>query len=251
MDRSYIEKYKSEMMKLYGKSRESAPDVVTENVTDNIENNADEEESVSYEPENGDEGTPDDTAYENFPEEDREESGDIEDEFNQRYPEPDLSDLDTDTGELEISGNETAPDYTDEDELGDSVGYIRANVRAGDESSPVMGATVAVTAVVDGRRLVLASGLTDRNGTTKKFSLPVPDEEHSQSPDPQIRPYSLYDVTVNADGYFTARSVDVPVFSGITSVQNFNMIPVPLMMNSNSETLTYYNKEPDYKEGSE
>lgn len=224
MDRSHIEKYKSEMMKLYGKRPETAPPV-----TEEVEPLPQEQ--------------PDDTAYEDFPEEDRESSPDTEDEFNQRYPEPDLSDLDTDSGTLEHD-NTTPPGYASEEALGDCIGYILANVRAGDESSPVEGATVAVTAVVDGQRMILASGLTDENGTTRRLEVPVPDAVHSQAPDSAIRPYSLYDVTVTAEGYFNARSVDVPVFSGITSIQNFNMIPVPVMTEPSSETLTYYNKEP-------
>ena len=234
MDRSHIEKYKNEMMALYGKSR-----------GDSVEN------FVSPEPEDVNSNAPDDTAYEEHPQNDRDDTADTEDEFNQRYPEPDLSDLDTDSGTLDPSENETSPEYDSEAELGDSIGYIQANVRTGDESSPVEGATVSVTAVVDGQRLIIASGLTDMNGTTPKFAVPVPDIEHSQSHDSHIRPYSLYDVAVSAEGFFTARSVDVPVFSGITSVQNFNMIPVPYMMNGDSETLTYYNREPNYTEGSE
>ena len=236
MDRSHIEKYKSEMMALYGKSREKPTS---------------EGFFVSPEIEDVNENAPDDTAYEDFPQNDRDDTNDTEDEFNQRYPEPDLSDLDTDSGTVDESENETSPEYADINGLGDSIGYIQANVRAGDESSPVEGATVAVTAVVNGQRLILASGLTDRNGTSQKFPLPVPDTEQSQTPDAEIRPYNLFDVSVTADGYFPARSVDVPVFSGITSVQNFSMIPVPLMMNGRSETLTYYNSEPNYSEGGE
>ena len=239
MDRSYIEKYKNEMMKLYGKSRENS--------------DTGEETEIFTSPDINDinENAPDDTAYGEHTQTDRNETEDIEDEFNQRYPEPDLSDLDTDSGTLAPSENDTAPDYENTAELGGSTGYILANVRTGDESSPVEDAAVSVIAVVDGQRIILASGVTDRNGTTAKFAVPVPDLEHSQSPDSNIRPYSLYDVTVTADGYFTARSVDVPVFSGITSIQNFSMIPVPYMMNNNSETVTYYNREPNYTEGSE
>ena len=113
------------------------------------------------------------------------------------------------------------------------------------------GAFVKVTAVVDGKRLVLASGATDESGVSPKFSLPVPDLEHSQTPDPDERPYNLFDVSVYAEGFFRARSVDVPVFSGITSVQNFNLIPVPLMMSSDDETVTYYNAEPSFGGGKE
>jgi hypothetical protein len=79
----------------------------------------------------------------------------------------------------------------------------------------------------------------------------VPDLVHSQAPQPDERPYNLFDVSVSAEGFFRARSVDVPVFSGITSVQNFNIIPVPLMMSGSDETVTYYNAEPSFGGGKE
>ena len=60
-----------------------------------------------------------------------------------------------------------------------------------------------------------------------------------------IKPYSVYDISVYADGFFRERSVDVPVFAGITSIQQFNMVPLPLYMTENDETITYYNQEPE------
>ncbi|MBQ1519044.1 MAG: carboxypeptidase regulatory-like domain-containing protein [Ruminococcus sp.] len=231
MDKSHIEKYKSEMMKLYGLRPQDEAETAKEDAPISAEIN----EAV--------EDIPEDTAYGEIPENDRDESSDDEDKFNQRYPEPDLSSLDTDSGELSHE-NTTPPEYSSEESLGDCKGYILANVRSGDESNPVEGASVSVTALIDGQRMMIASGLTDENGTTRKLEVPVPDAVHSQAPDPSIRPYSLYDVSVKADGFFDARSVDVPVFSGITSVQNFNMIPVPLMTSPSAETLVYYNKEP-------
>ena len=228
MNRSHIEKYKSEMMKLYGqRTQDSAADIAQERLyTDDPPISADE--SV-YEDVHGDN-----------------EADDIE----QAYPDPDLSELDIDSGQLENESS-TPPEYSSEEALGDCIGYILANVRAGDESSPVEGAAVSVTAIVDGQRMLIASALTDENGSTRKMEVPVPDAIHSQSPSPSVRPYSLYDVTVTADGYFNARSVDVPVFSGITSIQNFNMIPVPLMTSPSSETQTYYNREPFPSDGEE
>lgn len=143
------------------------------------------------------------------------------------------------------------PDYESGDLLGSERGYILVNVRTGDDSSAIEGAFIAVTAIVDGKRLVLASGVTDKSGVSPKFALPVPDLEHSQEPSPEERPYNLFDVSVSAEGFFRARSVDVPVFSGITSVQNFNLIPLPLMMDSSDETVTYYNAEPSFGGGKE
>ncbi|MBR6394709.1 MAG: carboxypeptidase regulatory-like domain-containing protein [Ruminococcus sp.] len=245
MDKNQLERYKREMMNLYDKR--ITPDNTVpsdENVAENNVTAPDEEIFTETEPTvpNYSVGT----AWAPHSENDSSVSADNEDEFNTRYPEPDLSDLDTDFG-TQSSDNIYPPDYANEESLGDSRGYILVNVRTGYESSAVEGATVMVTAIVDGTRLVLASGLTDQSGTTPKFSVPVPDLSHSQQPSPDKRPYNLFDISVTAEGFFNARSVDVPVFSGITSVQNFSMIPVPLLMNGFDETVTIYNQEPDYR----
>lgn len=217
------ERYKKEMMKLYGRRRsdeepEPAP--------------PEDEEIFGV-----DEDAADDTAYAPSTD-DPEETPAEEDELSSRYPEPDLSELG------DMPENTSPPQYVNEESLGKATGYILVNVRTADEASPVEGAEVLVTAVVDGARMILASGLTDPSGTTRKMSVPVPDAGLSQSPSPESRPYNLFDVSVSAAGFFNARSVDVPVFAGITSVQNFSMIPVPAMMSPDSETLTYYNQEP-------
>ena len=211
------ERYRAELMKLYGKrTEEIQPEMIPE-----------KEEK-------------DDTAYSKYAHEENNDTSDDTPEYNNRYPEPDLSGLDTDTGTQEQE-QYTEPQYVSEESMGSGTGYILVNVRAGEESSPIEGASVKVTAIVNGSRLILAEGLTNMSGTTIKFELPAPDAEHSQTPDGEYRPYSLYDVSVSAAGFFNARSVDVPGFDGITSVQNFGMIPVPVMMKSDDETVTYYN----------
>lgn len=139
--------------------------------------------------------------------------------------------------------SEPIPLY-DESEIGDSYGYIKVNTRTGDGSSPVAGAKISVTALVNGRRYLVVTAKTDESGATQAFRVPVPDKSYSLKPDPAVRPYALYDISVTADGFFNTRSVDVPVFSGITSVQNFSMIPVPLYMKPQDEIVVYYNQEP-------
>lgn len=217
------EKYKQELMKLYGR-RSLADEPVEQN-----RQTAD---------------APDDTAYSEFTDENGTE------DYNSRYPEPDLSGLDTDAGTV-TEEDSVPPEYYSEAFIGSEKGYILVNVRTGEDSSAVSGAAVSVIAVVDGKRLILASGLTDESGVSPRFELPVPDSVHSGTPDPSERPYALFDVTITAEGFFRARSVDVPVFSGITSVQNFNLIPLPLMMNSADDTVTYYNAEPSFGSGKE
>lgn len=238
---SRTERYKQEMMRLYGmRSEQPDQDVITED-TDDVLPAGDEDKPEDEEIFGVDEDAPDDTTYSEHIDEETEDS------FNSRYPEPDLSELDTDYGE-NGSDDDTPPEYVSEESIGTATGYILVNVRTGDESSAVEGATVMITAIVDGKRLIIASGQTDMSGTAPLFSVPVPDISNSQKPDPEIRPYSLFDVSVTAEGFFNARSVDVPAFDGITSVQNFSMIPVPAMMSSTDETVTYFNQEPELNE---
>ncbi len=222
---SQAEKYKQEMMKLYGKRIPDIPATY---------------ETVSEEISSIDSDAPDDSAWSEFSEENSESIGD---DYNTRYPEPDLSGLEN--GEYETENN-SPPQYPDIESLGNQKGFILVNVRTGDNSSAVTNASVQVTATVDGKRMIIAGGITDSSGIAPKFEVPVPDSSLSQTPDSRKRPYNLFDISVTADGFFNARSVDVPVFEGITSVQNFSMIPLPLMMKSTDETVTYYNQEPDF-----
>ena len=237
------ERYKKELMNFYGRRTDEVRAPEDEKPSQENEETADkpdDEEVFGV-----DEDEADDTAYFPYSEEENNDTSEGETEYNNRYPEPDLSGLDTDTGEHD-AGDVSEPQYVTEESMGSTTGYILVYVRAGDESTPIEGATVLISAIVGGNRLILADGRTDSSGTTVKFAVPAPDTIHSQTPGQVIRPYSLYDVSVTAEGYFNARSVDVPVFAGITSVQNFSMIPLPMMMNSSDETVTYFNQEPDF-----
>jgi hypothetical protein len=235
-----FERYKKEMMKMYGKRKENndPPLTAVQLEEANEETPGEAYDTQPEEIENVDSDAPDDTSY--SPHYEGADTGDRgKENYNTRYPEPDLSEL----GSMEQEDTRP-PEYINEESLGSSKGYILVNVRTGDESAAVSGATVLVTAIVAGNRIILASGMTDRNGTAPLFEVPVPAFGISQSPSPDSRPYNLFDVSVTAEGFFNARSVDVPVFSGITSVQNFNMIPVPALMMPSDETVTYYNQEP-------
>ena len=251
MDKNQLDEYKREMMKLYGQSRSRDEDPVPadkaeapkeEKLPDNM--TVPEEgfrDTVSPEIEDVNPNAADDTAWSEFLEKEPDntvESGFLEEEPNDldaRFPPPDLS---------EIEEAEAAENIASEKDLGNSTGFILVNVRTGDESWAIEGALVVISALINGSRLMIASGIANSSGTTQLFEVPVPDLSLSQQPYSNIRPYSLYDISVTANGFFNARSVDVPVFSGITSIQNFSMIPVPLLMNESDETLTIYNEEP-------
>lgn len=254
-----IEKYKNDMMKLYNKRtpsenptsyREPEPTVNQEPVPEANENQDPNGEPYQEPiPEANENQNPNGEPYqEPVPEanentetvsKDNEEKSSEDEQQNsisERFPEPDLS---------ELVSEYPVPKHITEESLGDSTGYILVNVRTGRGAYPIENASVIVTSIVDGNRFIIASALTDINGATIKIETPAPALIYSQSPDSEVRPYSLFDISVKADGYFNARSVDVPVFFETTSIQNFNMIPVPLGMRNNDETLTYFNQEPN------
>lgn len=219
---SKAEEYKKELMKLYGKR------AAEENVQQD-ENNEQKDEDTFHEEQDtgGASEAQHDSAYYPY-------NGDDE----AQQPDENIAQQGVQESE-EYSLLEQAS----EEELGDSIGYILVNVRTGGEAFPIEGASVVVTSVLDGSRFLIAVGITDISGSTLKLSVAAPNKIYSQTPYPDKRPYSLFDISVVADGFFRARSVDVPVFSGITSVQNFNMVPTPIGEHGN-DTLTYFNQEP-------
>ncbi len=247
------EKYKEEMMKLYGKSTsvpasvyasdekkvlpqsEQQPDITTEPLEIPEPKNTVSEQPAP--PAQSSRQAEEPQSTEVSPSEEQ-----TDPEAEEMYPDSELNDIPDDM--FEESETTENPLYS-EDNLGTSVGYILVNVRTGEESDPVAGAVVNITAIHNGNRLNIASGTTDESGRTQRFEVPVPKIEYSLSPGSAVQPYSLFDVSVTAKGFFNARSVDVPVFEGITSLQNFSMIPVPLYMKSSDETVTNFNQEPN------
>lgn len=258
MDIRDIEAYKKEMMKLYSKGK---PAEQTENrdelsvAESYAEISADEEkmaEEFTAQKEN--------TVPEEYSQREQQKSREDEKyEYNDKAYDESKHDTsyypytaDEEEAELQriINGADLSDiEQLDEQEisapseLGNSTGFILVNVRAGNEATPIVGASVVVTAIDNEKRLLVATGITDISGTVTGITVPAPDKAYSLTPNTDARPYSLFDISVRAKGFFNARSIDVPVFSGITSVQNFNMIPLPIGAKSDEETLTYFNRE--------
>lgn len=78
----------------------------------------------------------------------------------------------------------------------------------------------------EGKGDVIAVYKTNSSGLTERFSLPAPPRSLSLSPG-NGKSYSSYTLTVKKDGYNTKSYVNVPVFEGITAIQNADLIPLP------------------------
>lgn len=109
--------------------------------------------------------------------------------------------------------------------MSNSSGTLRVRAYTAEGALPVQNANVKIKGTSEGVELVSFSSLTDNDGLSEVFVLPTPSVEYSLSPNAAELPYSLYDLEISADGYFTKRIKGLTVFPGINSIQLVNMIP--------------------------
>ena len=91
---------------------------------------------------------------------------------------------------------------------------------------PVKDATVSFRRQTGDGAKLFAVLMTDEDGETEPLKIPAPPVSNSLSPGGET-PYSLVNVEVFADGYYSVMLMGVPIFTGISSTQPVNMIPLP------------------------
>ncbi|MBP0957318.1 MAG: hypothetical protein J5997_08120 [Oscillospiraceae bacterium] len=108
-----------------------------------------------------------------------------------------------------------------------SWGYLQFDVFTAGGAYPVPGAVVAVKKVLPGGVGLVRLMFTDRSGRTPTIALPAPSASLSQNPMNTARPFSEYNVTVRAKGYYTLSDINIPIFVGVKTVQPIDLIPLP------------------------
>ncbi len=106
-------------------------------------------------------------------------------------------------------------------------GTLRVEAFASDRAFGVGSAKVMVFLELPSGNVALFDGLTDVNGQSDTISLPAPPRSLSQSPqngDNQRLPYAVYSVYVEHPNYVRAVFTNVPVFSGVESIQPVRML---------------------------
>ena len=106
-------------------------------------------------------------------------------------------------------------------------GYLTVFVTSADGAIPIKDATVAVRLIDNGVPRIIAVLITDESGQTPEIIIATPPADLSLDPSPDTRPYALVDVETTAFGYYGTANISVPIFSGVRSVQNVNMIALP------------------------
>ncbi len=116
------------------------------------------------------------------------------------------------------------------------IGYLIVEATAARGALPIPDAVVTVTST-NGNTPVNVTVETDLSGRTEKLTLPTRAVSFSLTPEEKT-PYSSYTVQVYANGYYPFVASDVPIFPGVTSLQNARLIP-----------LSAYNSEDVYPRG--
>ena len=102
-----------------------------------------------------------------------------------------------------------------------NIGYLIVNVVTARGAIPVAGAKVTV---YDANPPV-AVVYTDSAGKSEKLELAAPSRSLSEQPG-NVKPYATYLIEVDKEGYYPVTKNDVPIFTGVTSIQPVDLMPL-------------------------
>ncbi len=105
-------------------------------------------------------------------------------------------------------------------------GKLIVRVSAARGAVPIENATVIIQGKEPENEDIMLSLITNRDGLTDRVTLPAPSISLSQEPRPSKKPYSTYNIEVYKEGYYPQHYNGVPIFEGITAVQNAAIIPL-------------------------
>lgn len=103
-----------------------------------------------------------------------------------------------------------------------SKGYLTVQVTAGNEAVPVSNATVKV--LQDDNILYELS--TDSSGSTQMVELETVARDLSLDPNYRGNPYTLYDLIVSANGYYSLHIHGIRIFEDEHAIQAVSLIPL-------------------------
>ncbi len=103
-----------------------------------------------------------------------------------------------------------------------TVGYLIVEAKTADGALPVSNAIVTVEGA-GGVGNVKITQETNRSGRTERIALPTVSSALSQTYENR-QPFTIYDIYVTAEGFYPFRAQNVPIFSGVTTLQPAAMI---------------------------
>lgn len=126
----------------------------------------------------------------------------------------------------------------------DSTGSLQVKAFTALDALPVTEAQIVVSKVTGDDRELIQILHTDLSGGTVTISLPTVAKALSESPGNKT-PFAMYDIEVFKSGFIPIISRDVPIFSGVKSVQNFELIAFPEFEENKGDQTIIQNTEPE------
>ena len=114
-------------------------------------------------------------------------------------------------------------------------GYMIIRTSTAMGAIPISGAIINISGAEQKNSDIIVSLRSGSNGTTDKTPLPAPPKQFSAAPS-RILPYSLYNLEVLSEGFYTRNYVNIPIFDGITSYQSVELIPLSANQYSDNYT---------------
>lgn len=112
-------------------------------------------------------------------------------------------------------------------EFQDGTGGLQVNVTTLRRLYPVKNALVTVFTGSKDNMTVVETDITNESGQSGVFNLKTPLRADSQqSENNGNQPYASYNVMVQSDGYVEQIAMNVPVFSGVISMQGIDLLPI-------------------------
>lgn len=109
-------------------------------------------------------------------------------------------------------------------------GYLIVNVFTAGGAIPIQGASVTVIRVSESAEPsesdIVGVKYTDSSGVTEKLALEAPPRSYSEAPGSASPPFARYNVSTEKSGYYTVRNINLPIYSGVTSIQPVELVPV-------------------------
>ena len=117
-----------------------------------------------------------------------------------------------------------------------STGYITVHAYTSYAQIPLEDVAISITAA-DGT--AIAMRLTDRNGQIRPVPIPVPDRAESLSPDPGELPFTRVNLYARKKGFEQMEFENLQLFSGTTTNQNIEMVPLSELPGSWDQTAIF------------
>lgn len=112
-----------------------------------------------------------------------------------------------------------------------SEGYFVTHVYTSNALLPIPNATVVIT---QGNNLI-ATRTSDISGVTTPVAIPTPDASASLEPG-TVKPFAVIDAVVDHPEYVRIAARNIQIFPGVTTHQNFQLIPNSLLPESWDDT---------------